>query len=128
MTDSVLRQAAGIYSPFDQRETCRLLAYVKDVEEFVSSTFLRAGGQTLKLSASIGRPLTSSLAYPGEEAVRAVVGLFRQLYNHHEPTSYNQILKLLGRHVSERASPHNLVGEAIDGKHRATLATVSVCG
>lgn len=38
--------------------------------------------------------------------MRSVVGLFRQLYNHHEPTSYHQILKLLSRHAHERGSAH----------------------
>jgi hypothetical protein len=32
--------------------------------------------------------------------------VFRQLYNHHESTSYHQILKLLSRHAHERGSEH----------------------
>ena len=38
--------------------------------------------------------------------MRAVFGLFRQLYNQHEPTSYSQIIKLLSRHAHERGSQH----------------------
>lgn len=106
MTDSVLRLAAEIYAPFDERQTRRLRQYVADVEELVESAFFQPGEQTLTLSAEMGGPLQSTLVYPGEEAVRAVVGLFRQLYNHREPTSYNQTLKLLGRHVHDRGGPH----------------------
>jgi hypothetical protein len=106
MTDSVLRLAAEIYSPFDAGEARRLRTYVADVEELVGSTFFQPGEHKLTLSAEMGGPLQSTLAYPGEEAVRAVVGLFRQLYNHHELTSYHQILKLLSRHAHERDSQY----------------------
>jgi hypothetical protein len=106
MPDSVLRLAADIYSPFDRRETHRLRGYVADVEELVASAFFQSGEQKLTLSTEMGGPLQSTLVYPGEDAVRAVVGLFRQLYNHHEPTSYHQILKLLSRHAHERGSAH----------------------
>lgn len=105
-TESVPRLAADIYTPFCTQETRRLRSYIADVEELVGSTFFQPGEQKLTLSAELGGPLQSSLTYPGEEAVRAVVGLFRQLYNHHEPTSYHQILKLLSRHSHERGSEH----------------------
>jgi hypothetical protein len=106
MSDSVLRLAAEIYSPFNVRETRRLRGYVSDVEELVGSAFFQPGEQKLTLSADMGGPLQTTLVYPGEEAVRAVVGLFRQLYNHHEPTSYHQVFKLLSRHAHERGSEH----------------------
>jgi hypothetical protein len=102
-TESVLRLAADIYTPFGAQETRRLRGYIADVEELVGSTFFQPGEQKLTLSAELGGPLQSSLTYPGEEAVRAVVGLFRQLYNHHEATSYHQILKLLSRHAPSAA-------------------------
>jgi hypothetical protein len=110
MSDSVLRLAGELYSPFDPRETRRLRGYVQLVEDLASSTFFQSGEQKLTLSTDAGGPLKTTLDYPGEEAVRAVVGLFRQLYNHNEPTSYNQILKLLGRHVHERDSAHRDTG------------------
>lgn len=106
MRDSVLRLADEIYSPFDIRETRRLRDYVSDAGELVGSAFFQPGEQKLTLSAEMGGPLQSTLVYPGEEAVRAVVALFRQLYNHHEPTSYHQIIKLLSCHAHERGSQH----------------------
>ena len=106
MSESVMRLAAEIYSPFDVRESRRLRSYIADVEELVGSAFFHKGEQKLTLSAEMGGELHSVLTYPGEEAVRAVVGLFRQLYNHREPTSYHQILKLLSQHVHERGSEH----------------------
>lgn len=108
MSESVLPLAAKIYSRFDVGESRRLRSYVTDVEELVGSAFFQPSEQKLTLSAELGGPLESTLTYAGEEAVRAVVGLFRQLYNHREPTSYNQILKLLSRHAHERASEHRV--------------------
>jgi len=104
--ESILRLAEEIYTPSDPSETRRLRGYISDVEELVGSRFFQLEEQKLTLSAEIGGPLQSTLVYPGEEAVRAVVGLFRQLHNHHEPTSYHQILKLLSRHAHERSSEH----------------------
>lgn len=112
MAGSILVQAHAIYEPFDQRETGRLRGYVEDVEELISSRFFGEGTLSLSISIETGGSVTSTLQYPGEEALRAVVGLFRQLYNHHEPTSYHQILKLLSCHVL-RDSEHRraAVGE-----------------
>lgn len=108
MAGSILVQAHAIYDPFDQRETGRLRGYVEDVEELISSRFFGEGTLSLSISIETGGSVTSTLQYPGEEALRAVVGLFRQLYNHHEPTSYHQILKLLSGHVL-RDSEHRRV-------------------
>jgi hypothetical protein len=106
MNDSVLTLASEIYSAFDAQESRRLREYVQDVEDLIGSAFFHSGKQRLTISAEAGGPMQTTLAYPGEEAVRAIVGLFRQLYNHHEPTSYHQILKLLSRHAHERKSEH----------------------
>lgn len=103
--DSVLRQPRQIYAPFDIGETRRLRQYVADVEELVGSSFFSPGEETLTLTSELGGPLQTKLTYAGEEAVRAIVGLFRQLYNHHEPTSYHQTLKLLIEHAWEKQGP-----------------------
>jgi hypothetical protein len=104
--ESCLALAAEIYEPFDLLETKRLRTYVQDVADLITSSFFQTGSQTLTLSFSMGHPLTTRLDYPGEEAVRAVVGLFRQLYNRHEPTSFGQTLKLLRRHVRGDDAPY----------------------
>ncbi len=106
VSDSILREPAKIYAPFDPRETGRLRQYVADVDDLVQSSFFRPGDLKLTLSGNMSGAMQSSIEYPGEEAVRAVVGLFRQIYNHHEPTSYHQIIKLLSRHAKELGSPH----------------------
>lgn len=62
-TDSVLRLAAEIYTPFDARETLRLQGYITDVEELVASRFFQPGEQKLTLSGALGGPLQTSLTY-----------------------------------------------------------------
>jgi hypothetical protein len=105
MSESPLERAAEIYAPFDAGETARLRQYVEDVQDLAASSFFKNPGQKVTLSWSDDdRTLRTELDYAGEEAVRAVVPLFRQLYNPTEPTSYVQVLKLLSRHVKARES------------------------
>jgi hypothetical protein len=60
----------------------------------------------LKLAVTVGEPgIGDTLEAPDDETVRAVAGLFRSLYNDHEPTSYAAIIKLVSRHAHERESP-----------------------
>jgi hypothetical protein len=110
--ETPLELPAQIYSPFDAAEVKRLRNYVADVEGLRHSTFFKNPNTSLRISGHVDQPLTAALDYPGEEAVHAVVGRFRQIHNHSEPTSYNQVLKLLGRHVHERESPLQLQAQA----------------
>jgi hypothetical protein len=104
---SVLQHRADeIYAPFSVVEVRRLRTFAGDVERFLASAFFK----DLKLSATLGTPdgmggLTESLEYPGEEAVHAVSGLFRSLYNHKDPASFHKTLNLLSEHVRARKSP-----------------------
>jgi hypothetical protein len=105
-TESPLELAADIYTPFDHAEARRLHNFVADVEGLRDSALFSDPTNVFTISGGVNQPLKQELKYAGEEAVHAVVGRFRQLYKHDESTSYNQILKLLGRHVHERESPH----------------------
>lgn len=103
--ENPLERPAEIYSAFDGAEIKRLRTYVADVESLTKYSLFDGGaGTSWKVSAAEGEPVMEELEFAGDEAVSAVVGHLRQLYNHDEPTSYNQILKLLGRHAHERDS------------------------
>lgn len=110
--ESPLQLASEIYAPFDGAETRRLRHFVADVEGLRHSALFSNPTNIVTISAGINQPLKEKLEFAGEEAVHAVVGRFRQIYNRHEPTSYSQTLKLLGRHVHDRPSPHQR--EALD--------------
>jgi hypothetical protein len=101
-TESPLEEPAEVYSPFDSTESQRLRTYADDVQTLVSSRFFDG----LKLAVTVGEPgIGDTLEAPDDETVRAVAGLFRSLYNDHEPTSYAAIIKLVSRHAHERESP-----------------------
>jgi hypothetical protein len=97
-----LEEPSEVYSRFDDSESRRLLSFADDVKTLVSSRFFDG----LKLAVTVGEPgVGDTLQAPDDETVRAVVGLFRTLYNDHEPTSYVAILKLVSRHAHQRESP-----------------------
>jgi hypothetical protein len=110
--ESPLELAEQIYAPFSVAEVRRLRHFVTDVEGLRNAPLFAEQKNVVRLSAGVDEPLTQELDYNGEDAIHAVVGRFRQLYARHEPSSYHQILKLLGRHVYERESP--LQREALD--------------
>jgi hypothetical protein len=110
--ESPLQLASQIYAPFTRAEVGRLRHFVDDVEGLAKSSLFSEQQNVFHLSAKINGPLEQKLDYNGEEAIHAVVGRFRQLYNAHEPSSYNQILKLLGKHVHDRES--SFQREALD--------------
>jgi hypothetical protein len=112
VSDSPLEQARVIYAPFDQAETRRLRQFVADVEELAASSFFQAPGGKITISGGVDLPLTTDLPYAGEEAVRAVVGIFRQLYSHKEPTSFNALRNSLSEHIRQHPSP--LQRDALD--------------
>jgi hypothetical protein len=105
MTDSPLRYPAEIYAPFNEGDAARLRTYVRLVDDLVGSSFFEAAkDMSLTIGAEMEGPASEELTYPGEEAVRAVVAPFRQLYNHREPSSYDAVLNLLSDHVHDRES------------------------
>jgi hypothetical protein len=104
--ESPLQLPGKIYEPFSEPEVRRLRNFVADVEGLRNSALFADQTNVVRISADINGPLKQEIEFNGEEAVHAVVGRFRQLYNRHEPSSYNQILKLLSRHVHERDSTH----------------------
>jgi hypothetical protein len=103
---SPLRYPAEIYAPFDEGEVFWLRTYVRLVTELTDSSFFNtAKDMSLTIGAETGSPLSEELEYPGEEAVRAIVGPFRQLYNHNERSSFDAVLGILSHRVRERPSP-----------------------
>lgn len=110
---SPLELAEQIYAPFTHAEVRRLQHFVADVEGLAKSALFSEQQNVFHISADMNGSVEQKLDYNGEEAIHAVVGRFRQLYNTHEPSSYNQMLKLLGEHVHRRKSPKQR--EALDG-------------
>jgi hypothetical protein len=110
--ESPLELAEQIYAPFMHTEVRRLQHFVADVEGLAKSPLFSEQQNVFHISADMNGPVEQKLDYNGEEAIHAVVGRFRQLYNTRERSSYSQVLKLLGEHVHQRESP--LQREALD--------------
>jgi hypothetical protein len=110
--ESSLESASEIYRPFDAAEVKRLRNFVGDIEGLASSVLFTNPTNTVRISAEANQPLKQELDFAGDEAIHAVVGRFRQIFNQHEPTSYASIMKLLSMHVNERDSA--LQHEALD--------------
>jgi len=115
--ESPLEHAAEIYDPFDAAEVKRLNEYVTDVEELVASGFFKSDGWQWKLEGARDADaaeqwnVNQEWEYPGERAVREVAVIFRPLYNDHEPSSYNHVIKLLSGHVCESARRQEALDE-----------------
>jgi hypothetical protein len=107
VAESPLEHVAEIYSPFDAAETDRLQTYVLDVETLTQLGFFADPGRSLRREGvKIGNRI--NLLDIDEEAVRAVVGLFRSLHLPGERTSFFKTFDMLKRHVvrgSSRRAP-----------------------
>lgn len=104
-SESPFEHPEVIYAPFDAAESKRLRQFVTNVEQLAASSFFKDPGGKFTISGGTDQPLTTELPYAGEEAVRAIAGLFRQLYSHTEPTSFPALRNLLSEHVHRHPSP-----------------------
>lgn len=100
---SVLAQPGDIYTPFSTLEVRRLQRYVDRVNQLRESSFFEHPGHRMK-GTLVGVGVVQNLRVdsPGEEAVRAVVGLFRELYVDSNETSAKAVLGILDRHARLR--------------------------
>jgi hypothetical protein len=96
--ESALEHPAEIYSPFDADGVERLTTYKADVERWTSMAFFTDPTRSLGPKQP-GEERTIRLADVDDEAVHAVMGIFRTLYKGNEKTSFKSTMNLLGRHV-----------------------------
>lgn len=87
------------FAPFDAAETRRLRRFVKRVEQLRGSSFFETPGHQITATYAGGGQFNIRAESAGDEAVRAVVGPFRELYTDSEPTSAMSALKLLESHA-----------------------------
>ena len=102
-TESVLEEPALIYRPFREEEVERLTTYRQDVERFTAMDFFTDPTRSMGPKKP-GEVRRFSLNDVNDEATHAVMGIFRSLFTHNEPSSFRSIVKLVKSHVkhSER--------------------------
>jgi hypothetical protein len=98
-------RVAGIYTPFDEREITHMRRFVRQVDRLRSFSFFAHPPHRMKATLHSGGTVTDIRAdAPSDEAVTAVMPIFRELYNPQNTTSATRILKLLIRHAQQRPS------------------------
>lgn len=100
-----LREPTKVYTPFDGRETRILRRFVTQVEELAKCTFFEASGGQLRIAGG-EEGMRTELPYAGEEALRAMLPIFRSLYLHNEPASARTVLRVLKQHAHARGGEH----------------------
>jgi hypothetical protein len=103
---ALIRHANAIYAPFESEDSYWLRVYASDVDQLVASSFFDEG-KTLGLTFGADmecNTFTEALDYPGEEALRAVVLLFRPLYEHNESASFHRTSRRLREHIEAHES------------------------
>jgi len=90
---------AEAFAPFDAAETRRLRRFVRRIEQLRGSSFFETPGHRITATYAGGGLFNIRAESAGDEAVRAVIGPFRELYTDSEPTSAMAALKLLEGHA-----------------------------
>lgn len=76
-------------------ELSELRRYVNQVERLASCSFFENPGGKLTISSEIGKPVAMEHAHAGDEAMRAVVPIFRQLYTDTAPASAARVMSII---------------------------------
>lgn len=96
--ESVLERPADVYNSFDAAELELLRTYNADVERLTTMDFFTDPTRSMG-PRKPGEERTIALADVDDEAVYAVMGIFRTLFTHTEPTSFRRVINLVKRHV-----------------------------
>lgn len=107
MQDAVsLTAPPKAYDTFTEEEVLRLRRFSRQVRELERSSFFKHPGHQIKATlVGSGQAREIRVDSPGEEAVRAVVLIFRELYTDSNETSARAVLNILER----RARTHGTI-------------------
>jgi hypothetical protein len=122
-----LERPAEIYRPFTDEEREVLSTFVANVRHLAKMRFF----EQVPNSASVthdARGARADMAEPDDEAVRAAVTAFRQIYTESEPTSAAATLNLLKRSVRARSGPNRDEALAAIRELRDWLQELLNCG
>lgn len=104
MSGSVLDDPESIYRPFTREESAVLRGFVADVRRLGSMRFFTEVPQTA--TQRIGADgMASEMDEPDDEAVRAAITQFRQIYNSHEPQSLKRAIDVLKASANDKDGP-----------------------
>jgi len=102
--DSPLEHAADVYRPFNRAESGMLRGFVLDARRLGRMKFFAQVPSRASWKVS-EEGVSSNMTKPDDEALRAAITQFRQIYNPNEPHSFDKTIKLLKRSAHERNGP-----------------------
>ena len=124
MTSSVLDEPESIYRPFTPKEARVLRGFVDDVRHLGGMRFFKEVPQSAAQFFG-AEGMTGMMEEPDDEAVRAAITRFRQIYNHIEPHSFDRAMKVLKRSVHDLGGPDTEAAFALlDGHLEAAREAV----
>lgn len=115
-----LHHAAEAYTPFSDEEVRRLERFTDRVRALGNSSFFEHPGHRMKATFTQGYVFDVRVDSPGEEAVRAVMPLFRELYTDENPTSARAVLTSCAA-TPARAEPWRARRSSVRWRACATL-------
>src|SRR5437763_976670 len=104
MSSGPLDRPADIYQPFTDEERDVLGAYLTNVRNLGQMSFYKQIPDKASLTWA-GAGVLPEMDEPNDEAVRAAVTTFRQIYTPTEPSSAAVVLNILKRSIRARNAP-----------------------
>jgi hypothetical protein len=120
---SVLDDASAVYRPFSVAESNILRAFAHGARRLAQMQFFDEVPTRAVVRGDQATGLTAAMDEPDDEALRAALTEFRQLYSHKEPHCFHRVMALLKRSAYERNGPHR--AEAIEALDDFTTASRS---
>src|SRR5690349_17981864 len=104
MPTSILDTPKSIFRPFSRQESDVLRAFVESVRRLGAMRFFEEVPQQATQKFD-NNGMSSEMDEPDDEAVRAAITQFRQIYDHKEPNSFQRAMKVLKRSAHELNGP-----------------------
>jgi hypothetical protein len=104
MSGTPLDSPSAIYRPFSADEAVQLRGFVDAVRSLGGMRFFAQVPQQATMSWKPDGGFSAEMDEPDDEALRAAITQFRQIYSPDEPHSFHRAIKVLKRSVHERGS------------------------
>ena len=124
ISKDILDDPAAVFRPFAASETEVLRDFSTGTRRLADMSFFGQVPKKAVFGWDVERGETREMDEPSDEAVRAAITQFRQLYSPREPHSLNRVLNLLGRSIHERDGDRRDEALALIDLHRSNAREV----
>jgi len=106
VAESIFAEPLHCFAPFDVGEVRLMHRYLKQVDRVIGSSFLEGASSKLSIRWDGKGTLTIQHDHAGDEALLAIAGPLRQLFDDHEAGSAASLIALLKQHAREPGLRH----------------------